>query len=538
MRKQTKIAALVSAAALLAIGASMTALAQPGWNIDAASGTATYHDRYDDPETDVWHTWTDGKYYYFGSDGYMVRSQLVEYNEALYYVDSTGAKVTNQWVRLDNENGDTVGDNEVSNIYYFFSDGTGKAKMNGSATVRINNNTTDTAKFFFDDQGRMLSGWQTISGSTYYLGEETDGRAVTGWQQMEPNAESDDPYAQDLVWYYFGTDGVQVKSARKYLAVSTGAKYWFAFKADGTMVDGDWSDIGLASYAETLGASVKSYYKADGYLSGAGWVQAKYDSDSDTCWFYLDAKGVPFNYSSTKATASAAEAQVGSGKTPTAYKWDAATNQFSTTTVTAPAAKVIKNKTYLFNGKGEMLTGVYKVHDVYREGSAAGLGVGTAKIYYFDTEAATAGAMAVNKKVQTTSDDVTYNYSFDSYGAAAEDKIVSGILYGANGVREDSQTGTWMVYEVKTAITSDKNTAAVKKETDADYNKVDVIPAGEEIIVNTNGRVKESGTIVIDGMKYWVKSASASDVDKVKGTTGNAALSDKAYVVVMKAPVD
>ncbi len=557
MRKQTKIAALVSAAALLAIGASMTALAQPGWNIDAASGTATYHDRYDDVETDVWHTWTDGKYYYFGDDGYMVRSQLVEYNEALYYVDSTGAKVTNQWVRLDNENGDTVGDNEVSNIYYFFSDGTGKAKVNGSATVRINNNTTDTAKFFFDDQGRMLSGWQTISGSTYYLGEETDGRAVTGWQQMEPNAEFEDPYAQDLVWYYFNADGTQVKSARKYLAVSTGAKYWFAFNADGSMVDANWSSVDIAT-ANYGGVSVSAYYATDGYQKGTGWVQAKLTSSSDTKWFYLDAKGVPFNYNKTKAISSPAETQAdtkdkaGERITATAQAWKAAENTFDSPIYNV-AAKVIKNKTYLFDENGQMLSGVYKLTNVYREGSANCLG-GDAdgEIYYFDTAAATEGAMAVNKKIETTNDDVTYNYSFGSDGAAATDTIVNGTLYGANGVRIDSETGTWMVYTIPKGveITSDKNTttAGVKDKDDKDYGKVDTIKETNKegkptkIIVNTNGRVKESGTVIIDGTKYWVKSASASDVAKVEhegATTVDEKWKkdDKAYVVVMETPI-
>ena len=531
MRKQTKIAALVSAAALLAIGASMTALAQPGWNIDAASGTATYHDRYDDPMTDVWETWTDGKYYYFGDDGYMVRSELVEYNNNTYYVDSTGAKVTEQWVRFDNNEGDTVGGYDVSYIYYYFND-KGIAQKGGPKTLKKYNGATDTAKFFFDDYGRMLSGWQTIDSARYYLGEETDGMMRTGWVEMEQDPETIEdytvnPYEDGTVWYYFDS-GKRVENKRKYLAVSTGAKYWFAFDANGVLVEDSWSDVGLASYAESFDKAnppaLKAYYKPDGYQT-SGWVQ------KDHIWYYLDAKGVPFNYAGTQATG--ANATVAG----TAAKWNEATGKFelvqksdTDTTANKVAAKVIKNKTYLFNEGGQMLTGLYRLDGVNCVGSANKLG--KEEIYYFDSD----GAKVTNKKIPVTTDDMTYNYSFDSNGVAAENKIVKGILYGENGKRVDALDTTWMVVEVDTEIETDKNTT-IDATTASKYNKT-MYPNTTKIIVNANGRVKEYGTVTIDGTKYWIKNITANDRAAVENDKDAAKIDGEAYVVVYEAKVD
>ena len=52
MRKQTKIAAVVSAAALLALGASMTSFAATGWQEE--NGTWVYYDRSGNQVTNTW----------------------------------------------------------------------------------------------------------------------------------------------------------------------------------------------------------------------------------------------------------------------------------------------------------------------------------------------------------------------------------------------------------------------------------------------------------------------------------------------------
>ena len=52
MRKQTKIAAIVSAAALLAIGASMTSFAATGWQEE--DGTWVYYNRAGEKVANSW----------------------------------------------------------------------------------------------------------------------------------------------------------------------------------------------------------------------------------------------------------------------------------------------------------------------------------------------------------------------------------------------------------------------------------------------------------------------------------------------------
>ena len=39
----------------------------------------------------------------------------------------------------------------------------------------------------FDEEGRMLSGWQEANGEYYYLGNENEGWAYTEWAYLEPD---------------------------------------------------------------------------------------------------------------------------------------------------------------------------------------------------------------------------------------------------------------------------------------------------------------------------------------------------------------
>ena len=52
MRKQTKIAALISAAAVLSVGGAMTAFAATGWQQE--NGTWVYYNRNEEKVTETW----------------------------------------------------------------------------------------------------------------------------------------------------------------------------------------------------------------------------------------------------------------------------------------------------------------------------------------------------------------------------------------------------------------------------------------------------------------------------------------------------
>ena len=75
MRKQTKIAAVVSAAALLALGASMTSFAATGWQEE--NGTWVYYDRSGNQVTNTWAKSGDN-WFYLNDNGEMAVDTLIE----------------------------------------------------------------------------------------------------------------------------------------------------------------------------------------------------------------------------------------------------------------------------------------------------------------------------------------------------------------------------------------------------------------------------------------------------------------------------
>ena len=77
MRKQTKIAAVVSAAALLALGASMTSFAASKGTWMMVDGEWYCYDKNGDAYTNVFCS-SNGKEYYVGDDGQLVRSEWAE----------------------------------------------------------------------------------------------------------------------------------------------------------------------------------------------------------------------------------------------------------------------------------------------------------------------------------------------------------------------------------------------------------------------------------------------------------------------------
>ncbi len=91
MRKQTKLVAVLSAAALLAMGASMTSFAA-GWEKDDA-GVWHYYDSDDEMVTDEWKK-DGGKWFHLDEDGEMETDTWVDDD---YYVAEDGHMLTNEW---------------------------------------------------------------------------------------------------------------------------------------------------------------------------------------------------------------------------------------------------------------------------------------------------------------------------------------------------------------------------------------------------------------------------------------------------------
>ena len=97
MRKQTKLVAVLSAAALLAIGASMTSFAATGWQEE--NGAWVYYDKSGDRVTEKWAK-SGNNWYYLDTDGEMAIDTLIEDGDNYYYVDINGVMASNQWVAI------------------------------------------------------------------------------------------------------------------------------------------------------------------------------------------------------------------------------------------------------------------------------------------------------------------------------------------------------------------------------------------------------------------------------------------------------
>ena len=214
MRKQTKVVAVASAAALLAIGASMTSFAATGWVEE--DGTWYFYDNDGNRVEDTWRKSGDNWYWLDSEEGgAMAIDKLVDDDDDTYYVDSNGVMVRNTWVRIVNEDQDE--DDDPAEYHYYYMQSNGKAyKAPDSSDIRFR--TIDGKRYAFDDDGIMLYGWVTADGeretdedgwaetdTLYYLGAWDDGAMKTGWQKLTVHDDNED---DDMdYWFNFKSNG-------------------------------------------------------------------------------------------------------------------------------------------------------------------------------------------------------------------------------------------------------------------------------------------------------------------------------------------
>ena len=324
MRKQTKIAAIVSAAALLAIGASMTSFAATGWQEE--DGSWVYYNKNGEQVTDTWEK-SGANWFYLDDAGVMATDQLIEYNDNYYYVDANGAMVTERWIAIDNED---AGEEDEPDVHWYYFQANGKALRKSDSHEHIFKKTLPGGKTYaFDSEGRMLYGWVRYSdgerqtGDTawkeaeYYFGDENDGAMTVGWREIaltDDDAESAQPgdgfWDEDQVrWFYFkssgkkengkdnvdgegkGTDGKKI-NGKKYGFDNYGRMIadWYSASADEAATQGD------ASYSKTF-----MYFSSpeDGARHSKSWFKVvpgyylhedKY-MDGDDYWYYANGDG-------------------------------------------------------------------------------------------------------------------------------------------------------------------------------------------------------------------------------------------------------
>ena len=240
MRKQTKIAAVVSAAALLAIGASMTSFAATGWQEE--DGTWVYYNRAGEKVANAWEYSGDNRFY-LDDAGNMATDSLIEDNDDYYYVDANGAMVRNRWVAIDNEE---AGEENQPDVWWYYFQANGKAYKNTHASGNIFKKVINGKTYAFDEDGKMQYGWikkddgvtdyddNAYQEAEYYFGDENDGAMSIGWREIAltdvADADTEQPgdsyWDSDQVrWFYFKSSGVkQTSSTNKTI---NGRKYGF-----------------------------------------------------------------------------------------------------------------------------------------------------------------------------------------------------------------------------------------------------------------------------------------------------------------------
>lgn len=314
MRKQNKIVAVASAAALLAIGASMTSFAATGWVEE--DGQWYFYDRDGNRVEDEWRRSGDNWYWLDSEEeGAMAADKLVEDDDDTYYVDANGVMVTNTWVRVVNEDQDE--EDDPAEYHYYYMQNNGKAyKAGESGSLR--RRTIDGKQYAFDDDGVMLygwvsddgeritgdTGWSDATGEVYYFGGWEDGSMKTGWQQISVYDETrEDDYSY---WFNFRSNGRLRKNNNDWS--SNGRHY--RFDERGVMVY-QWAPASLSDASTATTSDAWQYFSSpeDGARMTRGWFKvvpptednsfletddtfATGDSaDESERWYYADNNG-------------------------------------------------------------------------------------------------------------------------------------------------------------------------------------------------------------------------------------------------------
>ncbi len=306
MRKQTKLVAVASAAALLAVGASMTSFAAAGWVEE--DGQWFFYDRDGNRVEDTWKKSGDNWYWLDSEEGgAMAIDKLVEDGEETYYVDSNGVMVRNTWVKVVNEDQDD--DSDPAEYNYYYMQGNGKAYKTKTDSTHFK--TIDGKRYAFDEDGKMLYGW--VNGNhervdlenwydegVYYLGEWDDGAMKTGWQKIYVPDNDDDDEEKEF-WFNFKSNG-QKRTGGDAVGEITekkinGKKYGFDYRG---VMTSQWTIVRTYSdvVASGSGVNVKDwkYFSSpeDGARATKGWFKVVAPEEDNDNVFTTYDEGVSF----------------------------------------------------------------------------------------------------------------------------------------------------------------------------------------------------------------------------------------------------
>ena len=370
MRKQTKIAAVVSAAALLALGASMTSFAASKGTWMMVDGEWYCYDKNGDAYTNTFCS-SNGKEYYVGDDGELVRSAWVEDGSDKYFVNSSGAKITNDW-RLTTPIDDETADEEW---YYFQSNG----KMATSKKITYKGKT-----YYFDSEGKMLTGWVTTDGTdnvdeadtykkdnTFYC-DESGARVEGAWVKDTEPGTSDDEADADEYWYYLKKStgkpatGKQANLNGQIYLFDNQGRMLYGWVVQTTDASGNnaYKQINLDDDNHTKQAVSEfagdAYYcgdEDDGHAKKNKWAKTwipkdEDEEEGDQKWFWFDKNGKLYRTKmDVLATASNAYE----------YEFKDGVVQSKNKGLVNVTKKKVNSKDYWFDQEGRMLSNFYLV---------------------------------------------------------------------------------------------------------------------------------------------------------------------------------
>jgi glucan-binding YG repeat protein len=569
MRKQTKIAAVVSAVALLALGASMTSFAASKGTWMMEDGEWKCYDKNGDAYTNVFCS-SNGKEYYVGDDGLLVRSDWVEYDGERYFVNSSGAKITNDW-RLTAPYDDESADEE----WYFFQS---SGKMATNKKISYKGKT-----YYFDTDGKMLTGWITddgtgsnsvneandfIDGQTYYC-DETGARVANGWvYDTEPGVEDDDADA-DEYWYWLKASGKVATGKQANVKGQT-----FFFDREGRMLKGwvaysdsegyyqlyeeDEREEAISDYVDAMAGSTKTavyfcgyddeFGTGDGHAKKNKWIkfwkpeQVEAAEDDDLKWFWFDKNGKLYVTDVEATNATWSNALQYDFKDGVVLPKD---GKKSADDVKKISRKKVNSKDYWFDQDGVMLSKFYLIaredhNELYYFGGSddGSMKTGsqsikddagdTYKFYFYtkDTSYATDGGAAYKKGAGVTGNQNNKLYYFGMLLQADD--------YKYQMVRvEDPKNGAYRWFIVNSNGSIQHGNAEYKEDGDAlldtrtqyyDLNKNDKIDSDEK---NDNNRAQEVVYRTAGQYKYSINKDDSildgtlgGDVESLKGNSG------------------
>ena len=534
MRKQTKVVAVASAAALLAIGGAMTSFAAQGWVEE--DGTWYYYDKDGNRVEDEWKKSGDNWFWLDSEEGgAMATDKLIEDDDDTYYVDGNGVMVTNTWVKVVNEDQD---DDDPAEYRYYYMQSSGKAyKAGDSSNVKFK--TIDGKKYAFDDDGKMLYGWVNEDDSTlasddsdwetatYYMGSWEDGSLKTGWQKITVyDQDEDDDYDY---WFNFKSNGEKrtrtdnnAKDKDIYEKKINGKYY--GFDKRGVMTY-EWT-LTTTSDASTISNWLYFNSPEDGARATKGWFKVVApDEDGDDNTFK--------DYSNDSANSTFAQGDAADEN----ERWYYADSDGE---LYVGQIKKIKGKYYGFapegNKAGSMLTGLCALRvdnsgnitklwarnmdsddlddAMNGEGDFDGFGSDTNDtLYYFGSNEDSDGALKTGS-VSVNLDGDNYQFQFSKTGGA------EGKGRGVNGVDDGKY-----IYKFGMKVKADSDDKYIVVYADGDtgasdvtVHKIDTAALRRDAV--ERGQNKDGDTVYAYGTLGSLVSGKASSNYYLLNTSG------------------